>query len=341
MKQYEFMKDNDENGNDSVSVSYKPKSRLDLLPRLFCLIIALIVWLWMVNFNDTDVKETMVLKIEYIGLEALSDEQMMIYGMDKNEITITVKGSNRDIRKHDPEEYKATVDVTGIKETGQHTLPLTVKIPEDINVTVESDPMNISLIADKILEKDITFDARSLGLYSEPGISFSHIVAQSTNTVSVKGPEQILNMIYSARLNFDGSYVATEDTRIFTDFPLTFLDSNGFEVVDTYNSVQYSTSNIMVQAEAVAHKKINLKVEIMSQEGALIPKLSTDSIEVWGIPTEIRKTNGDYLINVEKAEIGKSVIQTLTNNDFPEGVNIGNDITIVISFEEPVSQHAE
>ncbi len=341
MKQYEFMKDTDENGNSSVSLSSRRKRRLDLIPRLLCLFVALIIWLWMVNVNDTDVTATMVLKVEYSGLEMLEKNDMMIYGMDKNEILITVKGSNRDIRKHDSEDYSAVVDVSTIDSTGDYTLPLTVVIPSDVNVTVSSEPLNVSLIADKILEKEVSFDARSLGLYSEQGITFSHIVKTSTDKVSLKGPEQIVDMISSARLNFDGSYVATEDEKTFENFPLTFLDSNGFEVMDTYGAVQYSTEEIAVNAEAVAHKKINLTVEIKNQDGSLIPKLSTDSIEVWGVPSVVREIKDEYLIKVEKAEIGKSVSHTFTDDDFPLGANIGNNITVVISFEEPVSQHAE
>ena len=74
MKQYQFMKDTDDNGNETVNVTYKPKRRLDLFARLACLLVALVIWLGMVNINETDVTETMVLKIEYVGLEDLENE---------------------------------------------------------------------------------------------------------------------------------------------------------------------------------------------------------------------------------------------------------------------------
>ncbi len=336
MRQYEFMKETDENGKDSVNVSYKPKRKLDLFPRIVCLFIALIIWLWMVNFNDTDVTETMVLKINYIGLEALEDRDMMIYGMDKSEITVTVKGSNRDIRKHDADKYSAVVDVTGVDETGSHTLPLTVKIPEDINVTVESDPLNISLMADLRSEKEVEFDVLVTPAPDSGLVKYSYLsyVEPEITYIKVVGPKSVVDQISSARFNVNGNFVSTNDQMQFSDFPLIFLDKNLSEI-DTLGTLNYSTDDIFVNVMASAHKTISLNVVVTGEGSHLIAKPNLSSLEIWGAPSVIRSI-GDYTVEIERAELGKTAKYDITGDLFPEGINVKENVTIIISFEEPI-----
>ncbi len=338
MKQYEFMKDTDENGNESVSVSYKPKRKLDLFPRLICLFVALIIWLWMVNFNDTDVTETMVLEIEYIGLDALEEDGMMIYGMDKNEITVTIKGSNRDIRKHESNEYKAVVDVSNLDKIGQNNLAITITKPSDSNVTiVESEPLNLSLMADICETKVVPFDvfvtpAPDSGLLK---YSYESSVEGDVNEISITGPKTILDTINSARFSVNGNFVSSDNEMMFSDFPLLFLDKNLNEV-DINNAVSYATDDIKVNVKAIAHKNIPLKVIVSGEGSDLVAKPSTDSVEIWGVPSVIRDIN-DYTITLEKAEIGKTATYNMTSDSFPDGVSVKENVVIIISFEQPIS----
>lgn len=335
MKQYEFMKDTDETGNESISVSYKPKRRLDLLPRLICLFLALIIWLWMVNINDTDMTETMVLKIEYVGLEVLEEDEMMIYGMDKNEITVTVRGSNREIRKHDSEKYKAIVDVTAINEAGQYTLPLTVKIPEDVNVTIDSAPLNISLTADKIAQKDIDFSVMVSNVQDGGPITYSFESTQSVDNVQIdkihiKGPKQVIDLISYARFNVNGNFALSQDEMDFSGFPLVFLDKNLNEIVNINDIVEYSTEEIDVHVEAIAYKNIPLRIDVAP---GVVYKSSTDTISIWGVPSVVRAIN-EYPIDKTDARPGTTSTIELTTDSFDDGVFVNDIIKIVISFEE-------
>lgn len=335
MKQHEFMKETDENGNDSISVSYKPKRRFNPFAFLVCSFIALIIWLWMVNVNDTDMTETMVLKIEYVGLDVLEEDEMMIYGMDKNEVTVTVKGSNREIRKHDPEEYKVIVDVTSIDETGQYTLPLTVKIPEDVNVTIESAPLNISLVADKIAQKDIDCSVMVSNVQDGGPITYSFESTQSVDDIRIdkihiKGPKQIIDLISYARFNVNGNFALSQDEMDFSGLPPVFLDKNLNEIVNISDIVEYSTEEINVHVEATAYKNIPLRIEVAP---GVVYKSSTETISIWGVPSVVRAIN-EYPIDKTEAKPGTTSTIELTTDSFDDGVFVNDIIKVVISFEE-------
>ncbi len=336
MKQYEFMKDTDENGNDAINVSYKPRRKLDFFPRLICLFFALVIWLWMVNFNDTDVTETMTLDIEYVGLEALEKEGMMIYGMDKNAVTITVKGSNRDIRKHEPKDYKAIADVSTIEKTGAHTLSLTVQIPSDSSVTVEANAsLNVSLLCDLSAESTVDFDVLVSGVQDGGLINYSYESEQSDKEITIKGPKPIIDMISYARLNVNGNFVSTVDDMTFTDFPIVFLDSQ-FNEVNDGGTIEYSTKEMEVKVSAIAHKNIPINVMVRGEGRNLPKKLSVDSVEIWGKPSLVR-TISSYPIALERAEAGMVLQHEITGNSFDSGINIKENIIITISFEETVN----
>jgi YbbR domain-containing protein len=157
---------------------------------------------------------------------------MMIYGFDKNEIAVTVKGSNRDIRKYSSEEYKVSVDVGEIAGVGKFTLPLKVTTPSGSSLSlVESEPLNVTLMADMKSTKTVAFDVLVSGIQDAGMIRYSYESEQTVSEIEVSGPKTVMDMISSARFNVNGSFVTTTDEMSFSDFPLMFLDKNFNEVV--------------------------------------------------------------------------------------------------------------
>ncbi len=339
MKQYEFMRDTDENGNKTISVSDKPKRRLDLIPRIICVLISLGIWLWMVNFNDTDITETMVLKIQLEGQDALEDKDMMLYGLDKREITVTVKGSNRDLKKYEPSDYKATVDLSKIDEVGQHTLPLYVTPPSGSSLSIaESEPLNVSFMIDFIAEKEVGFDVLVSNIQESGQIKYSfenNLGENGENTVVISGPASFIDQINSARLNVDGSFAVSSDEKMFVDFPLTFLDKNLNPIILENGIIEYSTEEIEVHVMAIAHKEVPIRIDVIGEGDELVATPSIKAVEVWGAPSLIKQVS-EYVITLDRAEIGKDATHTTSSELVGDGVFVTDGVQITISFTEKV-----
>lgn len=342
MKQYEFMKDTDENGNKTISVSDKPKRKLDLIPRFVCFLIALGVWLWMVNFNDVDMVETMVLKIDFEGQSTLEKNDMMIYGLDKKEVTVNIKGSNRDLRKYSAEDYRVTVDLGGISEVGQYTLPLSVTTPAGSSLTLaEAEVLNINFMVDFIAEKEVTFDVLVANLQESGQIKYSYdheFVDDVENVVSIKGPATFIDQISSARLNVDGSFAVSSDEMVFSDFPLSFLDKNLNPIVVDNGAIEYSTEEIEVRVSAIAHKEVPVKVHVLSSGSDLVATPSIKAIEVWGAPS-LMKYITEYGVRLDYAEAGKDFVHTTSNEIVGVGLSVTEGVQITITFTEMVDAY--
>ena len=322
MKRYDFIKEKDENGNESISVSDKPKRKLDLFPRLICLLVAAVIWLWMVNFNDTDVAETMVLDIQIVGLESLEDNGMMIYGLDKKEITVTVTGSNRDLKKYSKGEYQVTVDVSGIREVGHHTLPLSIITPEGSSLTLsESEIPNVSFYADEIVTCTVPLTVVTPDVLEQGALKYSYECAFS-GEITIKGAKGQLNHIVSARFNVDGSFAQSVDSKTFSGFMPTFYDTNLIPVVvDESAIIECSTDGIEVIVNAIEHKNVDVYVNG--------EKLVGQSVEIWGAPSVIREVNA-CRISVDLGESGTVTTYTVSDKDFPNGVYFKENTVITI-----------
>lgn len=336
MRKHEFIKDTDENGSETISVSDKPKRRLDLFPRLICVIIAFIVWIWMVNMNDTDLTESFVIKIQLVGQDVLEDNNMMVYGLDKQEITVTVKGANRNLQKYEADEYKAIVDVSELSEANDYTLPITITTPDENNLTVvESAHMTVSFKIDYVEEKEITYDVLASNAQDSGLVRYSYeyqFVDGTDNKIIIKGPKALVTNINSARLNVDGSFAFTSDEMLFEDFSLSFLDKNLNPINIGDSSIEYSTEEMSVLVKAIAHKEIDVKVIILNEGKGLVARPDIKTVEIWGAPSLV-KAESEYVIELDKAELDKKVTHTITGDLLGEGVFVKEGV-ITIEFSE-------
>ncbi len=240
MKQYDFMKDPDKNGAESITVEHTPKRKLDLFPRIVCLLVALGIWIYMVNINDADAIETITLRIELSGVDTLESEGMMVYGFDERTVTVTVKGTNRDLKQFDESEYKAIVDVIGITEAKVNNLPITIKTPANTSITVESlTPGNVLVISDFKEIKSIENIKVGFGLAGDKNF----VGDVSVDSLDISGPREIVSKIVSVEFKIDGEVKDGQEIKNLS--VVKFYDMNG-EEVDVKGAVTILTKEISV-----------------------------------------------------------------------------------------------
>ena len=129
MKRVEFSKQFEKNGSTSTVITNKPRRRLDLFPRLVCIFLALIIWLYCVNVTQAEVEATITVKLEIVGAENMSDG-MQIYSEQNPEVTFRVKGKERDITKYTSLDYRAYIDVSKIDSVGWQPLTIVIVTPK-------------------------------------------------------------------------------------------------------------------------------------------------------------------------------------------------------------------
>jgi YbbR domain-containing protein len=244
MKRYDFMKDPDATGSESITVEHAPKRKLDLFPRIACLLLALGIWIYMVNMNDTDMTETITLRIELTGVETLEEAGMMVYGVGERTVTVTVKGTNRDLKQFSESDYKATVEVGGLTEVKTNNLPINIELPKNTSIVLDSAPGNVLVYSDYKEIKAINKISFALGSDAEGDF----IGTPSVQSVEISGPKSIVEKIAEVELKVDSELSDGLDVNHFSD--VKYLDRLG-EEIDVMNAVIVVTKEITVKIEAV------------------------------------------------------------------------------------------
>lgn len=338
MKQYDFISDIDENGKETVSVADAPKrKKIDIVPMIICFFIALLIWLYMINLNDTGVTSTMTLPITIEGVgELRAKNNMIIYGVDKTEVVVTVKGSNRDLKKYLKDDYSAVVNVADISQSGKQSLPIEIKIPDGSTITVDvMESAAITLYADVSMTKTVPFDYLQGNWITNP--SYTYAIEKSTEYIEVTGPKTIIDTIEAAKFRIpDEKY---ESSKSFSGFQLSFNDKNGDNISYDSNVVSYSTANVYVKIIVTGQKMIPIVVRILGGGTNLIAKPSKEFVFIKGDPAVLAQIS-EYSINLSDASIGTEVNVTVSSDILPEGVTVENEgENIAIRFEKANEQN--
>lgn len=341
MKKYNFMND-PEGGSESVSVNKTRKKKLDLMPKILCFLFAVFIWIYMVNLNDTDIEETFTLTVEIVGEDALHQSGMAIYGMDNREVVITVKGSNRDLRKYTEKDYKVTVDVSSITSSGKHNIKLNFVPPANSSIeVVKTEPSSISLYSDVNLEKEIPMKVELGDVITYQNAE--PILTQSAQTVKIMGPNAIIDKIDYAVYHINGDL---DSSVIYSGFTLEFFGSDNARIpLESYDYIDYSTKDITVNVDVLLHRTVPIKVEIVGEDSDLIATVDTAQVNVYGDRLLMKQLeNLSYVITLTQAPTTTSVNYTLKNDDLPDGVFLDEGYVkkiVKITFEKNPSTGTE
>lgn len=327
MKQFDFMRDPDKEGADSVFVGNRPKRRLNLFPLVVCFFIAIAIWIYMVNINDNDVTATVTIPIKIEGADDLQkDKNLMVYGFDKDTVTVSIKGTNRDLKKYTDSDYAAYVDVSGVSESGRHTLPVYIITPEGSSITVAgNEQININLYSDEMLVKSVDFEAIWGDIVTVSTYNYS--LELSHNSVEVSGPRSLVEIISKAQYKVDGELFSSKS---FSGFDIKFYDANGNAVDFEKNIMSYSTNDMTVVAKVTHHKEVPLQVKVLGKGSDLSAFTSVEKVNVIGDPMVLAGV-ADYTVILAEAVEGSLTIP-FTNDWLPVGAELQETGSFEVEF---------
>lgn len=341
MKKYDFMRDTEGDGAESVTLERKRRKKWDIGPRIVCLLFAVVIWFYMVNINDTEIEETKMMSIQIVGEEVMqTNSEMAIYGIDKKVVNVTVKGSNRDLRKYTAADYKVTVDVSGLDTPGDHTLQINVLPPDKSDIVIVScEPSTVTVHIDNRIEKEVPLIVDYTSRTNRFDV-LEYSTAQSASTIKIKGPKKVLEKIDIAVFEITGTL---DRSSKYTDFGLCFYDSKNKEIFESeYEYIDYSTKDITVDLHAIMRMSVPIKVNVLGEGSNLVPVLDKEYISVYGDGAIMQKLqNLTYTIYLDYAVEGSIVDCILDNSDgesLPEGVFVSGEQHVKIRFEDPKRQ---
>ncbi len=303
---------------------------------IVCVVLALLVWIYVVNINDTDVTKSVLVKLEILGLEELEDKGLMAYGYESlmaKGVTITVQGSNRDLRKYEDNEYHAKLDLSAIDGEGEHDYSIITNIPGAGAIKlVGTDAPVLTIRAFDRAETTVP-----LRVHVPPTSNFSW-TAEGTSEITIWGPREMIEKVSYSRFSVEG---ILEESKIYTSgFTLQYFDSNDQEVTSDFAKIEYSeSSDINVKINIRKEKEIPVVVIVSDMSDSVPYALSVNTIKISGEPKEVDKIER-YIIEFKKDEVQYNlpIQHTLSASQFGhESIAILHEGVINVTFSTPVT----
>ena len=306
---------------------------------LLAVSIALGLWLYVVNYIDTDYELT--LDNVSVGLEGKSiltaDRGLMILSEDEYRVSITVSGNRQDVSKINSGNIQVVADLSKIDEPGEHKLTYNIILPGDVPsgaVSYQKDPDRVTVEVARKKTKEIPVTVTYEGDVPADYIKDTAALELDHTYVEISGPEDVVDQIHHAAITVD---CTGRTESIYESLRYELQDQQG-EPVDA-EWITTNVSEVKVYLPVVMVKKLPLTVTLVDGGGATAAttKLSIDPayISISGSETALAAVEELDLGIIELAQITKD--QELTFDiTLPEGItNVSNLPTATVSISFP------
>lgn len=317
-----------------------------LLPILLSLLIALVMWSYVVIVIGPEYQDTFYdVKVDLESVsKALEEEGKMLLLTEEASVTLVLSGNRVDLNKLNSGNIYLTVDSSKLTP-GKTEYRTEIHYPDNVSddaFTVEGQyPSMISLDVVWRGEKTVKVEVD----YNEDIIpnGYGNLPVEMEFTeVNIVGPEEVVEKIAVAKVELE----LTEEnnkTGIFNqEYMLTFCDEEGNPVNSEHVTVAPDKQMITISLPICMKKDIPLKVHVQEGGGATAENnvtISPATITVLGSEEALRDLNEWYL-NTEDTALDLKTLAagtyTYDIKNLPEGVTnrSGKDTAeVIVSFD--------
>ena len=235
----------------------------DIKKNYITLILAFIIsfgfWL-VVSINvfpmiENDIKG---IAIEAQITEFMANGNLQITSEFDEAVNIKIEGKRYDISDLKSTDFYASIDLSGVRSTGQYTVPITVSSKTNRELTItDIQPNKITLTIDKIISKEFPIKATAPYVEVSEDLFMDEIIA-SHETVTLTGSATVLNNIgvVEARSTYHGDLTESRQTNS------EYFLYGSFDIQIEKEGIQFYPENMTVNIPIYRQKELPLKFSI-------------------------------------------------------------------------------
>ncbi|MBQ4146079.1 MAG: YbbR-like domain-containing protein, partial [Clostridia bacterium] len=301
--------------------------------KVISVIVAILIWIYIIIVLDPAVEVNVRdLPIQFVGEEVLAERGISVVNESATAISIKVQGSRKRMGKYDMKTIIARVDMSGINEVGQTSLPVEVVVPfENVGISSQSH-YNVQITTEELVEKQINLDIKTEGSLAENYMAGD--ITLSPESVTIKGPKSVVGKINKAGILLE---YANADVDIDVELPIRFygVDEKIIPVQDALmKRISQDIQSTKVHCEVVKLREVNItprfSAESYDERDAVLNDakiaINPETVLIYGDDKVTAKIGTIYTteVPVEKFIDNKKAKAKLI---IPEGVKILKDIT--------------
>lgn len=260
------------------------------------------------------------------GEQVLQDRGLMIVSTANTTTNLHLEGNRSELSKVDSSNITLEADLSVITEPGTYTLRHTTPTyPVGVNAltVLSSSSDSVTVVVAKRVSKDIRVEVELTGSIGQDyyadaeNINFidaqANLVPESSYTVRITGPEDVVEQIDHAYLEVDmtGRTATVDETLRYT-----LLDENN-EPVDA-TLIEVSVEEVRVQVKVLMHKTVPLTLNVIDGAGATE---GTSQIVIDPVTLSVAGREED-LEKLTEVELGTVNLKDITDDSWSQEFTI-------------------
>ena len=232
-------------------------------------VLALLSWVYVTMNEGDDYQDTFDnVQVVFSGEEAMREAQgLIVTEKTRNTVSVTLKGSRREISKLKSSDIQAVIDLSTITRPGTNSnyyYSVAFKSDVDMNsVTVENrNPRTVSFTVDRYSYKYVEVKGVFNGKVAEGFKADVSDMIFEPASIRVSGPEEVISPIKSALVVIERDEL---DSTIKVDMGYTLVDLNDEAISENLVNVDSESVNVTFPVTSV--KSVPLVLDVIHGAG--------------------------------------------------------------------------
>ena len=304
--------------------------------KFLAVLIALVLWLAIVNVNDPEKTITVSnIPISVTNESAINSRDMVYNVKSEQYLNITVSGKRSIVSNLSAEDFRATASLKELSKVNSIPVDVTTKnasLGRKITI-VKQSAQTILVDVENVEEKDFTdLVVEYTGKVADGYVA--GLSSMSTDEVTVKAPTSIIDKIkkVAVRCSLDGA-----NTNISKKCPVILYDKNDKEIKS--DEIELSDKKIRVNVNVLRAKQVPISTINKDElgkpaDGYVVDDviLSSDSITVYGSEESLDSIESlDIQDDIDVSDAKGDVTQNIdVTGKLPKGLSVSGESTITV-----------
>lgn len=304
--------------------------------KFLAVLIALVLWLAIVNVNDPEKTITVSnIPISVTNESAITSRDMVYNVKSEQYLNITVSGKRSIVSNLSAEDFRATASLKELSKVNSIPVDVTTKnasLGRKITI-VKQSAQTILVDVENVEEKDFTdLVVEYTGKVADGYVA--GLSSMSTDEVTVKAPTSIIYKIkkVAVRCSLDGT-----NTNISKKCPVILYDKNDKEIKS--DEIELSDKKIRVNVNVLRAKQVPISTINKDElgkpaDGYVVDDviLSSDSITVYGSEESLDSIESlDIQDDIDVSDAKGDVTQNIdVTGKLPKGLSVSGESTITV-----------
>ena len=304
--------------------------------KFLAVLIALVLWLAIVNVNDPEKTITVSnIPISVTNESAITSRDMVYNVKSEQYLNITVSGKRSIVSNLSAEDFRATASLKELSKVNSIPVDVTTKnasLGRKITI-VKQSAQTILVDVENVEEKDFTdLVVEYTGKVADGYVA--GLSSMSTDEVTVKAPTSIIDKIkkVAVRCSLDGT-----NTNISKKCPVILYDKNDKEIKS--DEIELSDKKIRVNVNVLRAKQVPISTINKDELGKPVDGyvvddviLSSDSITVYGSEESLDSIESlDIQDDIDVSDAKGDVTQNIdVTGKLPKGLSVSGESTITV-----------